>query len=99
MLLATKLKNEIHNRNCMLVCSFKNISVNGQKRGCSGFVVNPDTQKCVYVNTESICYGPLSNQSMWRYAKNTHDYTGEQNHWCSPADLAATVVEAVTKDA
>ena len=36
----------------------KDISVNGQKRGCSGFVTCGES--CVYVSTEHSCLGPIS---------------------------------------
>ena len=31
---------------------------------------------CIYVNTEHSCYAPLSNKFMYRYAKDTNDFTG-----------------------
>ena len=99
MLLATKVKNEIHKLNCTLECNIKNISVNGEKRGCSGFITNPKTGACVYINTEGTCCGPTSQQVMWRKAKDIHDYTGEQNHWCNSAVLVKTVVKAVSENA
>lgn len=71
-----------------------NIQVNGQKRGCSGFIVNKATGNCIYLATESSVYQPLAGKYMYRYAKNTKDFTGEENQW---ADCFETLVEKVAK--
>ncbi len=79
MLLATKTKNEIKKRTGKDWFGFnlKNIIVNGQKRGCSGFVFNPKNGVYVYLYTEpSVCNGFM----YCRYAKDFHDYTGARNH-------------------
>ena len=71
MLLATKLKNqftELHG------VSLKNIIINGNKRGCSGFITKGG--RFVYVNTESLCGGYL-----YRTAENAKDYTGGRNNY------------------
>ncbi len=81
MLLATKFKNEIKKATGIdnLEFRLKNISVNGQKRGCSGFIYNPLLDVYVYVNTEPSCY---QNLTICRYAKDFKDYTGETNNNC-----------------
>ena len=71
-----------------------NIQVNGQKRGCSGFIVNENTGKCIYLTTESSVYQPLAGKYMFRYAKDVKDFTGEENQW---ADSFDTLVKKVAK--
>lgn len=77
MLFATKLKNSLttlaEQHGMEIKVELKNIAVNGQRRGCSGFVTCGDS--CVYVNTEHSIYGPISSQSMCRYAKDTKDFS------------------------
>lgn len=73
----------------------KDISVNGQKRGCSGFVTCGDS--CVYVNTEHSIYGPISSQSMCRYAKDTKDFSSNSlkngyNQFVADDAVAAKVI-------
>jgi len=90
-LLMTKLKNQLHKINPDYECHLRNINVNGQKRGCSGFVVNPENGRVVYVDTESSVYEPLANQSLIRYAEHTRDYRGGQNNYC-PTDNTAQAI-------
>ena len=77
MLLSVKLKNGLtslaEQMGMDITTHLKNITVNGQKRGCSGFVTCGES--CVYVTTEHSCYGPISDKSMCRYAKNTEDFS------------------------
>ena len=73
----------------------KDISVNGQKRGCSGFVICGES--CVYVTTEHSCYGRISDMSMCRYAKGTRDFSSHglrngYNQFVSDDVLAAKVI-------
>ncbi len=73
----------------------KDISVNGQKRGCSGFVTCGES--CVYVSTEHTCFGPISDKSMCRYANNTKDFSSNRlkngyNQFVSDDALAAKVI-------
>ena len=59
IILATKLKNACKKANEKynydLQFDIKNIIVNGNKRGCSGFVTNKENGSCVYVDTEKTC--------------------------------------------
>lgn len=71
MILATKLKNQFTGAT---VCALKNISVNGDKRGCSGFIQRGDA--IVYVNTEVLGGGYL-----YRTAAHLKDYTGGVNRY------------------
>jgi len=77
MILATKLKNRFLSTNNV---TLKNISVNGDKRGCSGFIERNGA--IVYVNTERC--GSLGY--MYRTAKHLKDYTGGANQWAKDID-------------
>ena len=102
MLLATKLKNQIAKIDPSLqTVKLKNISVNGAKRGCSGFVVNPGNGRVVYVNTEESCYGPLKGQTMMRYANDTSDYGGRggRNEWVAVERTAEAICKMLTSPA
>ena len=76
----------------------KNININGVKRGCDGFIRNPENGKIVYLTTEYVCgnfYKQLSNKMMYRTAKDLKDYTGETNQWCMENELVDKVVKAL----
>lgn len=76
----------------------KNININGVKRGCDGFIRNPENGKIVYLTTEYVCgncYKPLANKMMYRTAKDLKDYTGETNQWCMENELVDKVVKAL----
>jgi hypothetical protein len=79
LLLATKLKNQFSS---VHLVHLKNISVNGDKRGCSGFIQRGDA--IVYVNTEVLGGGYL-----YRTAAHLKDYTGGVNRYAR--DLAGLV--------
>lgn len=81
ILLMTKVKNALTN-----VCgnslefALRNISINGQKRGCSGFIRNKNNGIVVYISTEVACgcnFGCLV-----RYAKDFRDFSGCFNNIC-----------------
>lgn len=92
--LSLKLKNDINKERPENSFEFylKNIAVNGQKRGCSGFIRNNKNGKILYINTEKSCYGPLSDQNLFRTAKNLKDYTGGYNCFECDNFLAETIV-------
>lgn len=101
MLLAIKLKNQILKQaagaDLPLVFSLRNISVNGAKRGCSGFVQNPQTGSTVYVNTEHSPYAPLADKSLYRYARDTKDYSSNSlsngwNNFCIDEELPTQIL-------
>jgi hypothetical protein len=71
LLLATKLKNQFTPAHQV---HLKNISVNGDKRGCSGFIQRGDA--IVYVNTEVLGGGYL-----YRTAAHLKDYSGGVNRY------------------
>jgi hypothetical protein len=79
LLLATKLKNQFSSVHQV---HLKNISVNGDKRGCSGFIQRGGA--IVYVNTEVLGGGYL-----YRTAAHLKDYSGGVNRYAR--DLAGLV--------
>lgn len=95
VLLSTKLKNAITKKaqkeNFQLQITLHNIAINGNKRGCSGFIRNMENNSVVYVNTENSCF---ISKYMYRYADNEKDYTGYTNHWAN--DLEGLVSGIIT---
>ena len=95
MLLATKLKNMLLKAKPDLIVELKNITINGRKRGCSGFITNPKNGTVVYVNTEGT-FGDIGY--LYRYARDNHDYTGYRNHFAKPDDkFVKVVIDALKK--
>lgn len=79
-ILSTKLKNafkklEDSDKYSM---SFKNISINGDKRGCSGFITNLENDVCVYIDTEQ---SVMNLGMLYRYCEQEGEYTGGNNHF------------------
>ena len=77
LILSTKLKNRFTPAHSV---ALKNIRVNADKRGCSGFVSLEGVH--VYVNTEPC--GQLGY--MYRTAQHLKDYTGGPNRWARTLD-------------
>ncbi len=75
-ILSTKLKNRFTSAHTV---QLKNIVVNGDKRGCSGFIAINDA--IVYVNTESMFMGYL-----YRTAKSFKDFSGGTNRFAKDLD-------------
>ena len=73
MILATKLKNRFTPAH---VVALKNIRVNADTRGCSGFISLHGVH--VYVNTEGVL--------MYRTAQHVKDYTGGANRFAKDID-------------
>lgn len=92
ILLKTALKNAVVRTNCANNYEFhlNNISINGNKRGCSGFIKNTINDKIVYVNTETHPW--IQNKLLIRYAKSLTDYTGEHNHFANNKDELVKMV-------
>ena len=96
LILSTKLKNRFTPAHAV---ALKNIRVNDDKRGCSGFISLQGFH--VYVNTEPC--GTLGY--MYRTAKHTKDWTGGPNRWAKDLDslvrgvnelLQAQIIQART---
>jgi hypothetical protein len=93
-LLATKLRNQITAIDPVLIVTLRNVSVNGVKFGCSGFITDPRTGKHVYVNTDHN-HG-TNTTAFYRTAESTKDYTGGLNHFAEYGDLAQDAVRLLT---
>lgn len=89
-LLATKLKNEIHAIDPTVAVNLKNVSVNGVKFGCSGFITDLNTGKHVYINTDHNHH--TNTRALFRTAKDTKDYTGGHNNFATYDLLAESAV-------
>lgn len=95
IILKTALKNAVVRKNRANNYEFhlNNISINGNKRGCSGFIKNSINNKIVYVNTET---SPLlQNKLLIRYAKSLTDYTGEHNRFAKSKDELTAMIIAM----
>lgn len=102
MLLAIKLKNQIlrasQGMDLPLEFKLKNIRLNDAVRGCSGFVRNTKTGSCVFVSTEHSMFAPLSEKSLYRYARDMADYSSNclingHNYFCLDEELPAAIVK------
>ena len=93
LILSTKLKNAInsHANGMDLTFTLKNISINGSKRGCSGFIRNNANGSVVYVNTEEVFLTSVTRY-MYRYAYDELDYTGYRNRWAKTLDELASAI-------
>lgn len=81
ILLAIKLKNMLPKE---YTCKLKNITINGYKRGCSGFIQHGGAT--VYVNTQG-----LNGLYLVRTAEDDKDYRGGRNFFVERDDLLETV--------
>jgi hypothetical protein len=95
MLLATKLRNEIRKVTPELEFHLKNVSVNGSKRGCRGFIVNPSNGLIAYVDTEHLL-NPHVSGALYRTAKNLKDYYGGRNLYAPADQLAKAIVKMLS---
>lgn len=88
-----KVKNLLKKKGVYTVENVHNIRVNGQLRGCSGFVRLTNGNRYVYFDTEvfSECSGP--RDILVRYAKGPEDYVGEINNYTSWAEFGKTIDE------
>lgn len=93
-LLATKTKNRIARAfGGDLEFSLRNTTVNGRKRGCSGFITNPANGTTVYIDTEQSCTGI---GMLYRYADGPGDFLGGRNQWAKTGErLFSAVAECL----
>lgn len=101
-ILSTKLKNAIlrHAGDMNLRFTLRNITVNGEKRGCSGFIRNLDNSSVVYTTTEESVASWLT--FMYRRADDEKDYGSRRwyNQWTKNKDLdelAACICRLLTQ--
>jgi hypothetical protein len=88
LILSTKLKNRFSSVHTV---ALKNIRVNDEKRGCSGFIQKGDA--IVYVNTEPC--GSLGY--MYRTAAHLKDYTGGRNMWARDLESLVAGINQLLK--
>ena len=94
LILTTKLKNAINKKKPGMEFSLHQISVNGSKRGTSGWIRNPENNSVVYVNTEGIKWNGQPRKYMYRYADDMKDTHGYHNRWAaSLEELADSVID------
>ena len=97
LLLKTKLRNRIlkiwPQGIYYLQFQLKNVRINGNSLGCTGFIRNSITDNIVYVNTEPFMFTGY----LRRYAKSMTDYTGEFNQYSKNADQFALDVVSMLK--
>jgi hypothetical protein len=93
LILSTKLKNAVnkHANGMDLTFTLKNISINGSKRGCSGFIRNNANGSVIYLDTEESC-ATFIPRFMYRYADNEKDYKGYRNRWANTLDELASAI-------
>lgn len=96
IVLMTKVKNAVKrvDPEGNYVFSLHNISINGNKRGCSGFITNTENNSTVYLTTEINTVGKF----MYRYAKDNRDFRGYRNRWDAGSNfdkLIDCIVEAL----
>ena len=98
IILSVKLRNALINKsktkNMNITAMLKNIIINGDKRGCSGFITNEDNGSIVYVNTEK---GYL-NMYLYRYADSTKDYRGYSNRYAETFDELVDAIIDLLKE-
>lgn len=92
LILSTKLKNAIskYAEGMDLQFTLKNITINGSKRGCSGFIRNKANNSVIYVTTEEPCLSNL--HYMYRYADNERDFKGYHNRWANTVEELASSI-------
>jgi hypothetical protein len=88
LILSTKLKNQFSPAHAV---ALKNIRVNDDKRGCSGFISLAGA--IVYVNTEKC--GSLGY--LYRAAEHLKDYTGGRNRFARDLESLVAGVNQLLK--
>ena len=86
----TKVKNLLK-REGYEAAGFRNTRVNGQLRGCYGFVRKAGSGKVVFVDTEYLTSGTGAGNILVRFARDEKDYCGHRNEWTHFAGLAYTL--------
>ena len=97
-LLSVKIKNAFRKTDIgeRLEIDLKNVIINHEKKGCSGFITYPGNNACVYINTD--CQ-TCTKHIMYRYAENENDFTGGTNRWCNTIDeLVESVMGMLTTE-
>ena len=97
-ILSTKLKNAFKalpdSENYSM--NFKNININGEKRGCWGYITNLENDVCVYIDTERSCMSSLG--MLYRYAEKEGDCKGGVNHFAQSLEEIVNTTQRMLKD-
>lgn len=96
-LATVKLRNRLRAIRPDLVVEIKNVRVNGQLRGCSGFVRDPARDRIVYVDTEAGFQ--RRDEALYRTASSMRDYTGGRNLFTSFDELPHAIVDLLERAA
>ena len=100
----TKIKNAIKRSPYDMIPHLKNIRINGQLRGCSGFLEDAKTGRLAYINVEVENDMPASqnilNRAYYRNARHLKDYSGMRNRYCDidADDVVESVAELFASD-
>lgn len=98
--LKVKIEFELAGKRDAYTFHLTTIVINGQKRGCSGFIESNETHKLAYITTEPFfeggLYGDERKTLMYRTARNLRDYSGGNNNWGSCNDIVHCV-ESITQ--
>lgn len=82
-ILVVKVKNAVKKKlGDGIEFKLRNTIINGDKRGCCGFIQNPENGVTVYIDTEFGCTTPM----YYRYARDMKDFTGCHNNWAHDLD-------------
>jgi hypothetical protein len=95
---SVKLRNAIKRIDPALQVELRNVRVNGQAMGCTGFITNVNTGAIVYVDTDHN-HGMSYDNALYRTARHNRDYSGGVNRFSDYAGLAAAVVALVNASA
>lgn len=90
-LLALKLKRELLALNSDLTVQLKNVAVNGEKMGCSGFITDPGTGRTVYINTDH--NHKTNHRALFRPARDIKDFSGGKNQFAEYSELAESALD------
>jgi len=96
-LLAIKVRNNM-NKLGNYDFKLKNILINGQKRGCSGFIINKDNGNIAYVTTEPLWQPVYIKKAMYRAAISLADYTGGYNQWIEEDSFYVALHDFLARD-
>ena len=91
IILSVKLKNALSKLNRDLTVDLHNIIINGDRRGCSGFIQNKDNGTNLYLNTELSCG---STKYLYRYAEHRKDYRGLSNRYAGSFDELFSAIDS-----
>ena len=94
--LSRKIKAIAETKGIEVNISLKNIIVNGNRRGCSGFIKLYGN--VVYVNTEKSEYSPLKDKNLYRYAGYVGDFSSNSikdgnNRFAKDEELPTAIID------